>query len=74
MAVAPGSRLNLLLTDGETIVASTLGHALSVRRTADAVLVSSEPLDDRPEWRPVPDGALLVAGRSALHLTRLGEP
>jgi glutamine amidotransferase len=68
---APGSRLNLLLTDGVTIVASTLGHALSICQTADAVLVSSEPLDDRPGWRPVPDGHLLVAGRSALDLTRL---
>lgn len=28
---APGSRLNLLLTDGATVVASTLGHALSTR-------------------------------------------
>jgi glutamine amidotransferase len=73
LAVAPGSRLNLLLTDGVTIVASTLGHALSVRQAADAVLVSSEPIDDRPGWRPVPDGHLLVAGRSAIDLTRLGE-
>jgi glutamine amidotransferase len=73
LAVAPGSRLNLLLTDGVTIVASTLGHALSVRQAADAVLVSSEPIDDRPGWRPVPDGHLLVAGRSAVDLTRLGE-
>jgi glutamine amidotransferase len=45
-AAAPGSRLNLLLTDGETVVASTLGHSLHTRATAGSVLVSSEPLDE----------------------------
>ncbi|BCJ41449.1 gamma-glutamyl-hercynylcysteine sulfoxide hydrolase [Actinoplanes ianthinogenes] len=58
---APGSRLNLLLTDGEQIIASTAGHSLSVRATAGAVLVASEPLDDDPAWRPVPDNHLLIA-------------
>jgi glutamine amidotransferase len=72
-AAAPGSRLNLLLTDGSTIVASTLGHALSVRAGDASVLVSSEPLDDDPGWRPVPDGHLLVAGRSAVDVTPLGR-
>ena len=60
-AAAPGSRLNLLLTDGTTIVATTVGHALSVRRYDTGVLVSSEPLDDDPAWRPVPDRALVTA-------------
>ncbi|GAA4589377.1 glutamine amidotransferase [Actinoplanes octamycinicus] len=58
---APGSRLNLLLTDGDRILATTAGHALSVRATGDAVLVASEPLDDHPAWRPVPDNHLLIA-------------
>jgi glutamine amidotransferase len=75
-AAAPGSRLNLLLTDGSTIVASTVGHALSVRASsvgADpaSVLVSSEPLDDDPRWRPVPDGHLLVADPSTVNLAPL---
>jgi glutamine amidotransferase len=75
-AAAPGSRLNLLLTDGRQIVASTAGHSLSARLgTGDAgpesgwVLISSEPLDDDPAWRPIPDGRLLVATRSTLDLT-----
>ncbi|MFF5081846.1 ergothioneine biosynthesis protein EgtC [Actinoplanes sp. NPDC000266] len=72
-AVAPGSRLNLLLTDGTTIVATTAGHSLSVRR-ADGVTVSSEPLDDSPEWQTVPDRHLLVATASDLALTPLGAP
>jgi glutamine amidotransferase len=73
-AAAPGSRLNLLLTDGRQIVASTAGHALSVRAGDGAVLVASEPLDPGPGWRPVPDGHLLVATASALDLTPLGRP
>ena len=70
---APGSRLNLLLTDGTTIVATTAGHALSVRHDDDAVLVSSEPLDDDPAWRALDDRTLLVAGPSGLRLTCLGD-
>ncbi|GIF08151.1 ergothioneine biosynthesis protein EgtC [Actinoplanes siamensis] len=70
---APGSRLNLLLTDGERIIASTVGHSLSVRVTGDAVLVASEPLDDHPAWEAVPDRRLLIATpHDVTHLT-LGE-
>ncbi|WP_067508355.1 ergothioneine biosynthesis protein EgtC [Actinoplanes sp. TFC3] len=58
---APGSRLNLLLTDGDRIAATTLGHALSVKKNATSVLVSSEPLDDDPAWQAVPDRSLLIA-------------
>lgn len=60
-SVAPGSRLNLLLTDGNTAVATTYGHALSVWTGDGAVLLSSEPLDDDQRWRPVPQGHLIVA-------------
>jgi glutamine amidotransferase len=70
---APGSRLNLLLTDGTTIVATAAGHALSVRHGDDAVLVSSEPLDDDPAWRAVADRTLLVAGPTGLQMTSLGD-
>ncbi|OLB76760.1 MAG: ergothioneine biosynthesis protein EgtC [Actinobacteria bacterium 13_2_20CM_2_71_6] len=72
-AVAPGSRLNLLLTDGTTLVASTLGHALSYRATPGAVLVSSEPLDDDPAWQPVPDGRLVVATPSTVEVSPLPD-
>ena len=70
---APGSRLNLLLTDGTSIIATTAGHALSVRHDARGVLASSEPLDDDPAWRAVPDRTLLVADPSGLTLTPLGD-
>jgi glutamine amidotransferase len=70
---APGSRLNLLLTDGESLVATAAGHSLSVLDRPDAVLVASEPLDDRPAWRPVPEGTLLRATATDLTSTVLGE-
>ncbi|BCY13608.1 ergothioneine biosynthesis protein EgtC [Actinoplanes sp. L3-i22] len=64
--ISPDSRLNLLLTDGERIIASTVGHALSIRVLTDSVLVASEPLDDHPGWRAVPDRSLLTATVSDL--------
>jgi glutamine amidotransferase len=70
-ASAPGSRLNLLLTDGSQLAATTAGHALSVHRAAGQVLVSSEPLDDDPGWEPVPDGRLLVATPAHVDITDL---
>ncbi|WP_232664494.1 ergothioneine biosynthesis protein EgtC [Pseudonocardia sp. TRM90224] len=61
-AAAPGSRLNLLLTDGSGIWATTWEHALSVRCGEGSTLVASEPTDTDPSWRPVPERHLLVAG------------
>jgi gamma-glutamyl hercynylcysteine S-oxide hydrolase len=72
-ALAPGSRLNLLLTDGDTIAATAMGHSLCVLRGGGGVLVSSEPLDDDPAWLPVADRTLLVTGPHDLVLTPLGE-
>ncbi len=71
---APGSRLNLLLTDGVELAATAVGHALSVRRGSDAVLVASEPLDDDPAWSPVPDDTLVLASPSRVTLAVLAPP
>ncbi|MDT7612778.1 MAG: gamma-glutamyl hercynylcysteine S-oxide hydrolase [Pseudonocardiales bacterium] len=60
-AQAPGSRLNLLLTDGATIWATAWDHALSVRTTGASALVASEPVDTLPGWTEVPDRHLVVA-------------
>jgi glutamine amidotransferase len=57
-SAAPGSRLNLLLTDGRRTYATTAGHSLWIRPGA---VVASEPFDDDPAWRPVPDRSLVVA-------------
>lgn len=59
--VAPGSRLNLLLTNGRELVATTWWHSLSVLHTPEAVVVSSEPWDDDPRWSLVDDRSIVVA-------------
>jgi glutamine amidotransferase len=63
-AAAPGSRLNVLLTNGTTGYATTLGHSLSALAAHGQAVVASEPFDDHPGWTPVPDGRLLTADRS----------
>ncbi len=61
-ALAPGSRLNLLLNDGRRIVATTVSHSLWHRQGQGSVTVSSEALDPGDgSWRPVPDLCLLEA-------------
>jgi glutamine amidotransferase len=71
-AAAPGSRLNVLLADPDTIVATTLTHSLSVRSGDGSTLVSSEPLDDDPGWRPLPDGVLVVATAAGVETIEKG--
>lgn len=71
LAAAPGSRLNLLLTDGRRVIATAVTHSLSYRIGAGAVLVSSEPLDADPAWRPVPEGSLLIADTSDVDVSEL---
>ena len=51
------ARLNMLLTDGHDMVATRFGNSLFVRGST----VASEPLDDDPDWREVPDGSIVVA-------------
>ena len=72
LAAAPGSRLNLLVTDGTAIAATAVYHALWVRTGEGAgtggVLVCSEPVDQTPGWHPVPDGHLLTATPSTVDI------
>lgn len=58
---APGSRLNLLLCDGETVAASTWEHSLWVRESGDSVTISSEPFGNADGWQSLPDRQLVVA-------------
>ncbi|MEV7237403.1 ergothioneine biosynthesis protein EgtC [Streptomyces sp. NPDC051020] len=72
---APGSRLNLLLTDGTTIVATAWGDTLwYLTEPGRGAVVASEPYDDDPHWRTVPDRTLLVATCTDVLLTPLKEP
>ena len=74
VGVRPAARLNLLLTDGKTLIASRFGDTLWYRVGAGSILVASEPDDERPEiadpsdsfdtsdaWREVPEDTLLLA-------------
>ncbi|MFC8127336.1 ergothioneine biosynthesis protein EgtC [Streptomyces sp. NPDC057302] len=72
---APGSRLNLLLTNGETIAATAWGDTLwYLAEPGRRTVVASEPYDDDPHWRQVPDRTLLAASRTDVLLTPLKEP
>ncbi|MFB7181463.1 ergothioneine biosynthesis protein EgtC [Streptomyces sp. NPDC056257] len=72
---APGSRLNLLVTDGVTIAATAWGDSLWYLADAGArrTVVASEPYDDDPRWCEVPDRTLLTATRTRVELTPLKE-
>ncbi|MGW1952908.1 ergothioneine biosynthesis protein EgtC [Streptomyces sp. NPDC001920] len=72
---APASRLNLLLTDGETVTATAWGDTLwYLTRPGGGTVVASEPYDDDPHWQEVPDRTLLAASRSDVLLTPLKDP
>ncbi|MFG2985771.1 ergothioneine biosynthesis protein EgtC [Streptomyces sp. NPDC048258] len=74
-AAAPGSRLNLLLTDGAAIAATAWGDSLwyLADATAQRMVVASEPYDDDSRWFEVPDRTLLTATRTRVELTPLKE-
>jgi gamma-glutamyl hercynylcysteine S-oxide hydrolase len=67
----PNAVLNLLLTDGQRIIATTWGDTLSYRVLVDGVVVASEPWDDDPGWVDIPDRHLLEVAGSAITLIDL---
>ncbi|MGW0765843.1 ergothioneine biosynthesis protein EgtC [Streptomyces sp. NPDC002676] len=72
---APASRLNLLLTDGDTIAATAWGDSLWHRtEPGRCTVVASEPYDDDPLWQEVPDRTVLTASRAGVLLTPLEDP
>lgn len=73
VTVAPQSRMNLLLTDGTTVIATTWTHSLSVRKGSGSVTVASEPFGPASGWEPVADGRLLVADPDHVSVTALDE-
>ena len=60
-------RFNFLLTDGQVIAATAAGDTLFCRQfpgrhgRGRAVVVASEPGDDKPGWTEVPDGSVVTA-------------
>ena len=67
----PGARLNLLLTNGQRVLATRWGDTLSVLSTGDGVVVASEPYDDDPRWADVPDHHLVDVTPDAVTITDL---
>jgi glutamine amidotransferase len=76
-AAAPGSRLNLLLTDGTRAYATTDGHSLSLHHTPPTqgsqgrLIIASEPFDDDPGWLAIPDRLLVTADSTTYTLEEL---
>jgi glutamine amidotransferase len=65
------ARLNLLLTNGERILATTWGDTLCTLQTSSGVLVASEPFNDDPNWIDVPDRCLVDVTGGQISITPL---
>jgi gamma-glutamyl hercynylcysteine S-oxide hydrolase len=75
LALAPRSRMNLLLHNGQQLAATTVSHSLSVLQAEDSITVSSEPLDpDDLRWQPVPDLHVLEATATHHVIRPLSDP
>ncbi|MFJ6656531.1 ergothioneine biosynthesis protein EgtC [Streptomyces sp. NPDC091377] len=72
---APASRLNLLLGDGASTAATAWGDSLwYLSRPDGGTVVASEPYDDDPRWREVPDRTLLTTHGTEVRLTPIPAP
>jgi gamma-glutamyl hercynylcysteine S-oxide hydrolase len=67
----PDARLNLLLTDGQQVIATRWNDTLSILRRDDGVAVASEPYDDDPRWADIPDHHLVEVRGGDITLTDL---
>lgn len=77
----PGGRMNMMVTDGTRLTATTWGDTLYV--VSDGAMgpgsrvVASEPFDDGLEWREVPDRSVVEAGPEGIRIvpmTAMDEP
>jgi gamma-glutamyl hercynylcysteine S-oxide hydrolase len=67
----PRARLNVLVTDGQQIVATRWNDTLSVLRRDDGFVVASEPYDDDPRWTDVPEHHLVEVSGDSVTITDL---
>jgi glutamine amidotransferase len=67
----PAARLNVLLTDGQRLLATRWNDTLSVLATDDGVLLASEPFDDDPAWVDIPDHHLVDVTGAGITITDL---
>ena len=73
VADGPGGRLNLLISDGAAVAATTFGDTLFVRTGDGATAVASEPFDDDAAWVAVPDCSVVEATAGAVTVTALAS-
>ena len=66
-----GGRVNLTATDGSTAAATSYGDPLFVLETGTGVTLASEPYDDDPRWRQMPDSCLVTTDGRALDVAHL---
>lgn len=71
-AADPAARLNLLAADGARLLATTWGDTLSALVTDEGTALASEPWDDDPAWRDLPDRHLVEVTPDGLTLTPIG--
>jgi glutamine amidotransferase len=67
---SPG-RYNMLLHDGEQIVATAAGDTLFTHQDDGGITVASEPADATGGWRQVPEGSVVVATKTSLDIQPL---
>ncbi len=67
----PGARLNILAGNGSRLLATTWGDTLFALRRADGIVLASEPYDEDPSWRDIPDRHLIEVSEAGLTLTPL---
>lgn len=70
-AADPEARLNILAGNGARLLATTWGDTLSVLADDDGVVLASEPYDDDPRWRDVPDRHLVEVTDTGIDMIAL---
>jgi gamma-glutamyl hercynylcysteine S-oxide hydrolase len=70
-AADPDARLNILAANGSRLLATTWGDTLFSLQRADGIVLASEPYDDDPSWRDIPDRHLVEVSGAHLTLTPL---
>lgn len=71
------ARLNMVLADGHFVAATACGDSLYVLCDAGLAeggsVIASEPCDDHPGWRSVPEGSVVTATSDGLSVAPLGD-
>ncbi|HWL65394.1 MAG TPA: ergothioneine biosynthesis protein EgtC [Actinomycetota bacterium] len=66
-------RLNMIVTDGGRIAATSFGDDLFVGDEGDSVFVCSEPFDDSSTWKQIDDRMVLEAGIGEVSVSPLSR-